>query len=151
MVRAFFQSILRLHLDVEMRGLHAAKENSTSEVCISEMVGRSGAIRWRSLVFFLGGSRVPSSGLQHISKAHQLSGDIAELLHKKLQKAVAVGCCGDFHPGTKFLTHADHGDVSFRFQMEEPGSHLSVSRTARHRKCQATDRHNRDTAQSQLE
>ena len=26
------------------------------------------------------------------SKAHQLSGDIAELLHKKLQKAVAVGC-----------------------------------------------------------
>lgn len=24
----------------------------------------------------------------------------------------------DFHPGTKFLTHADHGDVSFRFQME---------------------------------
>ena len=94
MVRAFFQSILRLHLDVEMRGLHATKENSTSEVCISEMVGRSGAIRWRSLVFFWGGSRVPSSGLQHISKAHQLSGDIAELLHKKLQKAVAVGCCG---------------------------------------------------------
>lgn len=85
MVRAFFQSILRLHLDVEMRGLHAAKENSTSEVCISEMVGRSGAIRWRSLVFFLG---VPGF-LQHISKAHQLSGDIAELLHKKLQKAVA--------------------------------------------------------------
>eukprot|EP00435_Cladocopium_sp_Y103_P067349 s621_g29.t3 len=39
----------QLHLDVEMRGLHAAKENSTSE-------------------------------------AHKLSGDIAELLHKKLQK-----------------------------------------------------------------
>jgi hypothetical protein len=56
-----------------------------------EEAAQSVGVLW---CFFGGGSRVPSSGLQHISKAHQLSGDIAELLHKKLQKAVAVGCCG---------------------------------------------------------
>eukprot|EP00434_Breviolum_minutum_P010134 symbB.v1.2.008943.t1/scaffold563.1/size187063/20 len=65
----------QLHLDVEMRGLHAAKENSTSE-------------------------------------AHQLSGNIAELLQKKLHKvekgrAEAVADLGSFYTFSTALSQRE--------------------------------------------